>query len=221
MSGSLEAVRVFEAKYYSDMPKHVKDMAELRNEGIRKIRVPKSTEFAASGANDLARSVRGLRDAGNLYRREYFASLYMQAVGEFSLGILDAAGDFAASAMENIPEVPEEFAEDIIADQYVAIASAKLSLILKASFDGQYSIAGRDEEKFHDLAFEAARLARRTCRHSEDGSRMLFVNGEMSESERKKVRRRHTIAAAGATAGLWLPRPAELVLAEKICRKHG
>lgn len=217
MSGSLEAVRVFEAEYYGEMPKHVNDMARLRDEGIRQIQEPEEDNDKWHGIDKLGDSVCGLADVADRYERELFASLYMRARGEFIIGEHDYAAAIALEAMGHVPHVPREFADELIADQYVAIASGRLSLILSTSNNGGFAITEREDTDHRKAAIEAARLARITCRHSEDRSRMLFANGEMSEARRRQTRRQFTTAAAAATAGLWLPQNVTVRLAEKVC----
>lgn len=219
MSRDLQSLRQFEAEYYRCMPSQVREREAMRNNGIDQVKEAENEQEAAKGADILAQSVHGLRSAEGLYQREYFASLYMQARGEFLLGEHDYAGDIAEKAMAHLPEVPPEFAGDVIADQYVAIASGKLSLILSASYNGEFPFTQWGDSSRREAAIEAARLARATCRHSEDRSLMLFADGALSNEQRKKAKRNHTIAAAGATAGLWLPQPLVLAMAEKICRR--
>lgn len=212
----LEQVRELEEAYYEGMPIDVSANARLRDEGIRFVREAPDEVDVDIGTNMLARSVKGLRWAFDLYKREYFASLYMQARGEFLAGEYDYAGDRAAKAMQNLPSVPHQFEADIIADQYVAIASGRLSLILSTARNGEFPVDNWEDSELRRLAIESARLARQTCRHSEDRSKMIFADGAMSEAERKTARKRHTISAAAATAGLWLPHGAVMSLAKKV-----
>lgn len=217
MAVILDAVREFERTYYDEMPQEVSDMLDLRNSGIRHIRQPTHDDYARGGMKLLERSVEGLREVEEDYERELFASLYMIARGKKLMGDHDGAGIDAAEAMKVVPEVPEEFAGQIIEDQYVAIASGRISLIMSASFHGETNIDLWDNEPIRESAVAAARLARRTCRYSEDRSRMLFANGEMTDAQRKTARRKHELAAAAATAGLWTPQSTTVWLAEKIC----
>lgn len=219
MARDLQNLRQFEADYYDNMPLQVRERAEMRNVGISRVWGAGNIQQAERGADILAQSVHGLRSAEGHYKREYFASLYMQARGEFLLGEHDYAAEIAAKAMEHVPEVPEEFHGGIIADQYVAIASGRLSLILSASFNGGFDISAWDDNDRRNAAIEAAQLARGTCRHSEDPNSMLFADGSMTEKKRQSVRRQHTLVAAAATAGLWLPYRTTLELAEKVCKK--
>ncbi|MCB9823122.1 hypothetical protein H6800_02510 [Candidatus Nomurabacteria bacterium] len=212
----LEKKAAFEASYYGDMPDEVKQLADLRNEGIDLVRARQGTSSVYRGVDMLAESYEGLSSVLHRYRRERFASEYMYARARLLVRDYDFAGVVALQAVEDIPEVPEELSDFVIADQYVAIASGRLSLILSSAGSGtSMTIAEKNDARMP--AIEAARLARRTCRHSEDRVRMLFPNGEMTETERKAKRREHTISAIAATAGLWVPTKTTRLVAEKNC----
>lgn len=209
----LEKKAAYEASYYGDMPDDVKHLADLRNEGIDLVRARQDTNSIYRGIDMLSESSEGLSRVPLRYRRERFATTYMYARAELLLCEYDFAGAIALQAVCDMPEVPEELSDFVIGDQYVAIAAGRLSLII-SSADTDTSGGVHDARK---SAIEAARLARRTCRHSEDRARMLFPNGEMTEAERKAKRREHKLSAVAATAGLWVPTKVTKAIAEKIC----
>lgn len=214
MAGSLEAVREFEAEYYEQMPQEVLRLAKLRDRGMAQVKYPFGRNDPMVGLDELGDSVSGLEDADYRYLREFYASLGMQARAEFLAGDREFAGQLAARAISVTPEIPEEFQEIGFGyDQYKVIFSGRLALILSATDN---SDSGTDHHR-NDMARDAARAARQTCRHSEDRSRMLFANGEMTDAQRSAVRRRHAFIAAAATAGLWLPQNVTERLAEKVC----
>ncbi len=213
----LEKKATYEASYYGEMPDEVKQLADLRNEGIDLVRAGQDTNSIYRGIDMLAESSEGLSKVQPRYGREGFATAYMYARAKLLVGEYDFAGVIALQAVEDMPEVPEELSDFVIADQYVAIASGRLSLIISSADTGTSSFTFGDVHGAREPAIEAARLARRTCRHSEDRARMLFPNGEMTETQSKAKRREHTIAAAAATAGLWVPAKITAAIAEKIC----
>ena len=213
----LEKKAAFEASYYDDMPDDVKQLADLRNEGIGLVRAGQDSKSIYSGIDMLAESYEGLSKVRPRYRREGFATEFMLARAKLLVGEYDFAGVIALQAVEDMPEAPEELSDFVLADQYVAIAAGRLSLIISSADTGTSSFAFGEVHGARKPAIEAARLARRTCRHSEDRARMLFPNGEMTEAERKAKRREHTLSAIAATAGLWIPTKTTKVIAEKVC----
>ncbi len=207
-------VREFEEHYYQEMPAEVEQLVELRDRGIAQIKHPYGHNDPMLGLDDLGNSVAGLEELIEEYPRELYASLGMQARGEFLVGDREFAGHLAARAISVTPEIPEEFKKIGFGhDQYEAIFSGRIASISLATDDSE---SGTDHHR-NDIARAAARVARQTCRHSEDRSRMLFANGEMTDAQRSAVRRRHALIAAAATAGLWLPQPFTVRLAEKTC----
>lgn len=207
-------VREFEEHYYQEMPEEVKQLAKLRDRGIAQIKYPFGHNDPMFGLDDLGNSVSGLEDLSYVDPREIYASVGMQARGEFLAGDRELAGHLATRALSITPEVPEKFRRIGFGhDQYEAIFSGRLALIVSAT----YNPDSRADYRCQDMAREAARVARQTCRRSEDRSRMLFANGEMTDAQRAGVRRRYAFIAAAATAGLWLPQNVTVRLAEKVC----
>lgn len=214
MAVCLGVVREFESSYYANMPEEVSRLAELRNRGMAQVKYPFGRNDPMLGLDDLGDSVSGLEEVDSQYSRELYASLGMQARAEFLAGDRGLAGQLAARAISVTPEVPEEFRGIGFGhDQYEAIFSGRLALILSAT----YNPDSWADDRCKDLAREAARVARQTFHRSENRSRMLFANGEMTDAHRAGVRRRHAFVAAAATAGLWLPQDATVRLAEKAC----
>lgn len=214
----LEAKKQFEEKYYAEMPHVVHDLACLRDAGITMVRTGEHRDEREEGMSYLRDSVSGLEGARGRFNREYFASLYMLSRANFLLGHTGAAIEDARTAMAVVPSLPIEFEGQLVADQYVAIASGRLALILSA-VDRDGPGGRRYAEPYIALAHDAARLARQTCRFSEDPERMLFADRSMSEDVRSRARRRHKITAVAATAGLWLPGAENRAkLAQRFCR---
>lgn len=203
MSDFIRTKKAFEDRYYSEMSPDVEQHILDRNNGISLVHG--FTHWDRDrGLQLLQNSVGGLEGADTPYSREYFASLYMYSRGLLLTGDFDSASSVAKDAIDAIPGVPDELSDQVIADQYTAIASGRLSMILSATDpstfgEWQYVVP------YEEAASKAAKLARQTCRFSENKERMLFANGTMSDSERLKARRRHELAAAAATVGLWLP----------------
>lgn len=204
-SSQIDQIRDFEYEYYSGMPAIVKQLADMRDTGIDLVQHGSHYSERDQGYLLLEKSVNELSDAPQDYVREYFASLYMLARGSLLLGQeSDVSGSIAREAVEVTPAVPEELREIVEADQYVAIASGRLSLILSAvnprTFgEYEYYLPYREDAR------KMAGMALKTCRKSEDRQSMLFADGSMDEAARTAARRRHTITAAAATASLMLP----------------
>ncbi len=220
MTKNLQPVREYELTYYDQMPDEVRSLAELRNIGIERVRTATSDEEQGQGINMLAESADKLQFARGKYSREYFASLYMHARGELITGDHRYAGCIAERAMSVVPEIPFMFSETLIADQYVAIASGRLSLMLSASID--YSAHSSTPEQWNitssKLAKQAARLAVKTSLFSENPELMLFADDTMDAEVRKLARRRHELTALAAVAGQWLPgQNRRVALARKFC----
>lgn len=220
MTSGEEKMRELEAAYDNDMPDRVRHYADSRNDGIRLVRHGERATDTADGLHILSESVRVLgehSDKDDPYHREYYASLYMWARGLCLAGRTEMAGAIAQRAMKAQPRLPEGLPSEVVADQYVAIASAKLSVVLSASVEDGVLPMFQDLHRAK-LATRAAGLAAKTCLHSESGRRMYLANGEESFGWRLNVRRKHATAAAGAIAGLWLPGQAARVrLAQRLC----
>lgn len=223
MSREFSQLRQFEKEYYKRMPTEVYELTQLRNKG--KDLLAKSGGIArklAEGCKLLEASAEGLDEAAQeAYRREAYASLYMYSRGLCVAGNIHKAGRIAERAVHAEPGIPDDIdlPASLVADQYVAIASAPLAAVLSASLLDTLPVALVEDDKRSKLADQVAKRAVHTCVWSENRTRMIFADGAMSDEDRAKARIRHAAKATAATALLLVPtQEARVWVARRICK---
>lgn len=88
----LEKKAAFEASYYDDMPDDVKQLADLRNEGIGLVGAGQDNKSIYRVINMLEESYEGLSRVRPRYRREGFVTEFMLARAKLLVGEYDLAG---------------------------------------------------------------------------------------------------------------------------------
>lgn len=222
MLGEFGQMRQFEREYEARMPREVRELKDLRDVGKETIRLSGGTASRiGEGLTQLRQSTDGLHEvARDAYQREYYASLYMYARGLSVAGSIKEASEVAIQAMEVEPQIRTDIGlpRDLIADQYVAIASATLSAVMQAGIKSVEPVTLQISPDAR-LARRAASRALQTCLWSEDRTRMLFANGDQSELWRSDVRKAQTKKAAIATGMLLIPAQSNRIkIARRLCK---